>query len=202
MSYLQTGKTNFVEHRTFLHLYRSFHRLWIFLLLMFQVSGLRLWLIMNKYILNILSLKLIFHWLVMQGLSIIAFHHGKIDIDTFKILLSAGPAFFILNFIECMFSMLLLLLFLLELELELILASSYLFIFKYNLDRKLLIFLLFLLYSIFYCYCSSLGCLDVLLMFGAYKTARGFAISRLVIRFFWLTAVSTFVTYLYVWVFS
>jgi len=42
MSYLQTGKTNFVEHRTFLHLYRSFHRLWIFLLLMFQVSGLRL----------------------------------------------------------------------------------------------------------------------------------------------------------------
>jgi callose synthase len=74
----RTGKTNFVEHRTFLHLYRSFHRLWIFLLLMFQ------------------------------GLAIIAFRHGKIDIDTFKILLSAGPAFFILNFIECMFSMLLL----------------------------------------------------------------------------------------------
>ncbi|KAF8674813.1 hypothetical protein HU200_047941 [Digitaria exilis] len=108
----RTGKTNFVEHRTFLHLYRSFHRLWIFLLLMFQ------------------------------GLSIIAFHHGKIDIDTIKILLSAGPAFFILNFVEC--------------------------------------------------------CLDVMLMFGAYKTAKGFAISRLVIRFFWLSAVSTFVTYLYV----
>ncbi|CAL4941189.1 unnamed protein product [Urochloa decumbens] len=108
----RTGKTNFVEHRTFLHLYRSFHRLWIFLLLMFQ------------------------------GLAIIAFRHGKINIDTFKILLSAGPAFFILNFVEC--------------------------------------------------------CLDVMLMFGAYKTARGFAISRLVIRFFWLTAVSTFVTYLYV----
>ncbi|RCV43392.1 hypothetical protein SETIT_9G290700v2 [Setaria italica] len=108
----RTGKTNFVEHRTFLHLYRSFHRLWIFLLLMFQ------------------------------GLAIIAFRHGKINIDTFKVLLSAGPAFFILNFVEC--------------------------------------------------------CLDVLLMIGAYKTARGFAISRLVIRFFWLTAVSTFVTYLYV----
>ncbi|CAD6204740.1 unnamed protein product [Miscanthus lutarioriparius] len=108
----RTGKTNFVEHRTFLHLYRSFHRLWIFLLLMFQL------------------------------LAIIAFHHGKMDIDTIKILLSAGPAFFVLNFIEC--------------------------------------------------------CLDVILMFGAYKTARGFAISRLVIRFLWLTAVSTFVTYLYV----
>uniref|UniRef100_J3MAM9 1,3-beta-glucan synthase n=1 Tax=Oryza brachyantha TaxID=4533 RepID=J3MAM9_ORYBR len=107
----RTGKTNFVEHRTFLHLYRSFHRLWVFLLLMFQC------------------------------LTIIGFHHGKIDIDTIKILLSAGPAFFILNFIEC--------------------------------------------------------CLDVILMFGAYKTARGFAISRLVIRFLWLTAVSTFVTYLY-----
>lgn len=34
----QTGKSTFVEHRTFLHLYRSFHRLWIFLALMFQVN--------------------------------------------------------------------------------------------------------------------------------------------------------------------
>ncbi|CAO1948934.1 unnamed protein product [Urochloa humidicola] len=108
----RTGKTNFVEHRTFLHLFRSFHRLWIFLLLMFQ------------------------------GLAVIAFHHGRVDVDTIKILLSAGPAFFILNFIEWW--------------------------------------------------------LDVILMVGAYKTARGFAISRLVIRFLWLTAVSTFVTYLYV----
>lgn len=33
----QTGKSTFVEHRTFLHLYRSFHRLWIFLVVMFQV---------------------------------------------------------------------------------------------------------------------------------------------------------------------
>lgn len=30
------GKTSFVEHRSFLHLYHSFHRLWIFLILMFQ----------------------------------------------------------------------------------------------------------------------------------------------------------------------
>uniref|UniRef100_A0ACD5TKV3 Uncharacterized protein n=1 Tax=Avena sativa TaxID=4498 RepID=A0ACD5TKV3_AVESA len=108
----RTGKTNFVEHRTFLHLYRSFHRLWIFLILMFQC------------------------------LAIIAFHDGKINLSTIKVVLSAGPAFFILNFIEC--------------------------------------------------------CLDVLLMFGAYKTARGFAISRIVIRFIWLAAVSAFVTYLYV----
>lgn len=33
------GKTNFVEHRTFLHLYHSFHRLWMFLFMMFQVSN-------------------------------------------------------------------------------------------------------------------------------------------------------------------
>ncbi|KAJ0019990.1 hypothetical protein Pint_31315 [Pistacia integerrima] len=30
------GKTSFVEHRTLLHLYHSFHRLWIFLIMMFQ----------------------------------------------------------------------------------------------------------------------------------------------------------------------
>ncbi|EPS69797.1 hypothetical protein M569_04967, partial [Genlisea aurea] len=28
----RTGKSSFVEHRTFLHLYRSFHRVWIFLI--------------------------------------------------------------------------------------------------------------------------------------------------------------------------
>lgn len=33
------GKTSFVEHRTFLHLYHSFHRLWIFLAMMFQVCN-------------------------------------------------------------------------------------------------------------------------------------------------------------------
>ncbi|KAJ3690938.1 hypothetical protein LUZ61_020102 [Rhynchospora tenuis] len=107
----RTGKTNFVEHRTFLHLYRSFHRLWIFLILMFQL------------------------------LTIIAFHDGTLDTRTFKVMLSAGPAFFILNFIEC--------------------------------------------------------CLDVLLMFGAYKSARGFAISRQVIRFIWFGVLSAFVFYLY-----
>lgn len=44
------GKTSFVEHRTFLHLYHSFHRLWIFLAMMFQVcdpdSGFRLVVVM------------------------------------------------------------------------------------------------------------------------------------------------------------
>ncbi|CAL9079246.1 unnamed protein product [Musa textilis] len=107
----RTGKTGFVEHRTFLHLYRSFHRLWIFLFLMFQ------------------------------ALTIIAFHNGHINLNTFKVVLSVGPAFFILHFIE--------------------------------------------------------SCLDVLLMFGAYSTTRGFAISRLIIRFIWFGCSSTFLTYLY-----
>ncbi|GMY15024.1 callose synthase 10 isoform X6 [Fagus crenata] len=106
----RTGKSTFVEHRTYLHLYRSFHRLWIFLALMFQ------------------------------ALTIIAFN-GKLNKDTFKLILSIGPTFTIMNFIE--------------------------------------------------------SCLDVLLMFGAYTSARGMAISRLVIRFFWCGLSSVFVTYVY-----
>lgn len=38
----------------------------------------------------------------MQGLTIIAFHHGDINLNTFKVVLSTGPAFFILNFLESM----------------------------------------------------------------------------------------------------
>ncbi|KAM0935660.1 putative 1,3-beta-glucan synthase [Dioscorea sansibarensis] len=106
-----TGKCGFVEHRTFLHLYRSFHRLWIFLLLMFQ------------------------------GLTIIAFRKGTIDLNTFKMVLSVGPVFFIMNFLE--------------------------------------------------------STLDIILMFGAYKTARGFAISRLIIRFLWFGIISASTMYLY-----
>ncbi|XP_006351455.1 callose synthase 10 [Solanum tuberosum] len=107
----RTGKSTFVEHRTFLHLYRSFHRLWIFLVVMFQ------------------------------ALTIIAFSHEKINLDTFKKLLSVGPTFAVMNFIESF--------------------------------------------------------LDVLLMFGAYSTARGMAISRIVIRFFWTGVSSAFVIYVY-----
>ncbi|XP_020112888.1 callose synthase 10 [Ananas comosus] len=108
---IRTSKCSFVEHRTYLHLYRSFHRLWIFLLLMFQ------------------------------GLTIVAFHNGKINLNTFKIILCTAPAFFILNFIE--------------------------------------------------------SCLDVLLLYGAYRMTRRFAISRLFIRLFWFGLASAAMTYLY-----
>ncbi|KAH7865146.1 hypothetical protein Vadar_002820 [Vaccinium darrowii] len=73
----RTGKSSFVEHRTFLHLYRSFHRMWIFLFVMFQ------------------------------ALTIIAFHGGKLNLDTLKIVLSIGPTYTIMNFIESILDVLL-----------------------------------------------------------------------------------------------
>ncbi|KAL6499585.1 Callose synthase 9 [Orobanche gracilis] len=64
------GKTSFVEHRTFLHLYHSFHRLWIFLLIMFQ------------------------------GLTIIAFNSGRFNPKTIREVLSVGPTYFVMKFFE------------------------------------------------------------------------------------------------------
>ncbi|RID61679.1 hypothetical protein BRARA_E00810 [Brassica rapa] len=108
----RTGKSSFVEHRTYLHLFRSFHRLWIFMVIMFQ------------------------------ALAIIAFRKEHLDKDTFKILLSAGATYAIMNFIESF--------------------------------------------------------LDVVLMYGAYSMARGMAISRVFIKFFWWGLGSVFVVYVYV----
>ncbi|KAL8142008.1 hypothetical protein V2J09_015040 [Rumex salicifolius] len=95
----RTAKSSFVEHRTFLHLYRSFHRMWMFLIIMFQI------------------------------LAIIAFDGFPTTVNRFKVILSIGPTFAIMNFFESL--------------------------------------------------------LDVLLMYGAYTTARGMAISRIIIRLFW-----------------
>ncbi|KAL4178545.1 hypothetical protein AMTRI_Chr13g115600 [Amborella trichopoda] len=108
----KTGKSSFVEHRTFLHLYRSFHRMWIFLALAFQ------------------------------ALTIVAFKDGQFNRGTFYELLSIGSTFTVMCFIE--------------------------------------------------------SCLDVILMFGAYATAPGLALSRLFLRFFWFGSCSGLVTYLYI----
>ncbi|KAJ0974544.1 hypothetical protein J5N97_016509, partial [Dioscorea zingiberensis] len=62
------GKTSFVEHRTYFHLYHSFHRLWMFLFMMFQ------------------------------GLSIIAFNKGHLNVKTLKELLSLGPTYVVMKF--------------------------------------------------------------------------------------------------------
>lgn len=64
------GKTSFVEHRTFLHLYHSFHRLWIFLFMMFQ------------------------------GLTIIAFNDGHFNSKTLREVLSLGPTFVVMKLVE------------------------------------------------------------------------------------------------------
>ncbi|CAL4920447.1 unnamed protein product [Urochloa decumbens] len=106
------GKTSFVEHRTFLHLYHSFHRLWIFLIMMFQ------------------------------GLTIIAFNNGSFDMKTVLQLLSLGPTYVAMKFIESL--------------------------------------------------------LDILMMYGAYSTSRGSAITRVLWRFCWFTVTSLAICYLYV----
>ncbi|XP_061343058.1 callose synthase 9 [Gastrolobium bilobum] len=64
------GKTSFVEHRTFFHLYHSFHRLWIFLFMMFQ------------------------------GLTIIAFNNGHLNAKTLREVLSLGPTFVVMKLFE------------------------------------------------------------------------------------------------------
>ncbi|KAJ3689691.1 hypothetical protein LUZ61_018855 [Rhynchospora tenuis] len=64
------GKTSFVEHRTFLHLYHSFHRLWMFLIMMFQ------------------------------ALTMIAFNDNNINKETIMEVLSIGPTYVVMKFIE------------------------------------------------------------------------------------------------------
>uniref|UniRef100_A0AAU6MUB7 1,3-beta-glucan synthase n=1 Tax=Paeonia lactiflora TaxID=35924 RepID=A0AAU6MUB7_PAELC len=70
------GKTSFVEHRTFLHLYHSFHRLWIFLFMMFQ------------------------------GLAIIAFNGGSFNSKCIREILSLGPTFVVMKFFESILDLL------------------------------------------------------------------------------------------------
>ncbi|KAK7343239.1 hypothetical protein VNO77_11833 [Canavalia gladiata] len=64
------GKTSFVEHRSFFHLYHSFHRLWIFLFMMFQ------------------------------GLTIFAFNNEKFNAKTLREILSLGPTFVVMKLFE------------------------------------------------------------------------------------------------------
>lgn len=64
------GKTSFVEHRSFLHLYHSFHRLWMFLFMFFQ------------------------------GMTILAFNNEQFDSKTLREVLSLGPTYFVMKFLE------------------------------------------------------------------------------------------------------
>ncbi|KAK4380701.1 hypothetical protein RND71_002563 [Anisodus tanguticus] len=64
------GKTSFVEHRTFLHLYHSFHRLWMFFFMFFQ------------------------------GMTILAFNNERFDSKTLREVLSLGPTYVVMKFLE------------------------------------------------------------------------------------------------------
>ncbi|KAL2631732.1 hypothetical protein R1flu_016418 [Riccia fluitans] len=66
----RVGKMTFVEHRTGFHVYHSFHRLWIFFTVM------------------------------LQALMIFAFAGEKLNARTFKKMLSVGPTFVIMKFIQ------------------------------------------------------------------------------------------------------
>ncbi|XP_068639698.1 callose synthase 9 isoform X2 [Aristolochia californica] len=70
------GKSSFVEHRTFLHIYHSFDRLWIFLAMM------------------------------LQGLVIVAFNNGHFDSKTMRLLLSMGPTFVVMKFFRTLLDIL------------------------------------------------------------------------------------------------
>lgn len=60
-----------------------------------------LWTIFCLYLIIFLIIIIILTY--PQALTIIAFRKEHLDIDTFKILLSAGPTYAIMNFIECKF---------------------------------------------------------------------------------------------------
>ncbi|KAG0630756.1 hypothetical protein M758_1G201800 [Ceratodon purpureus] len=66
----KAGKSHFVEHRSGLHLYHSFHRLWIFLVCM------------------------------LQGLAVFAFCDGKLNTSSIKYILSVGPTFITMKFVQ------------------------------------------------------------------------------------------------------
>ncbi|XP_024386165.1 callose synthase 9 isoform X3 [Physcomitrium patens] len=66
----KAGKSHFVEHRSGLHLYHSFHRLWIFLVCM------------------------------LQGLAIFAFCDAKLNSVSIKYILSVGPTFVAMKFLQ------------------------------------------------------------------------------------------------------
>lgn len=117
-----------------------------------------------------------------QVLTIIAFH-GRLNLNTFKVLLSVGPTYAVMKFLESeYFISLPLLYFHFSSFLLIIQCFSFLFIVLKNW------------------FSFTTGSLDILLMFGAYTTARGMAISRLVIRFFWWCLSTAAIIYFYVWV--
>lgn len=69
--------------------------------IMFQVGVV----FMKQFLLNLIIFLImnIIVFTCLQALAIIAFRKEHLDIDTFKILLSAGPTYAIMNFFESKF---------------------------------------------------------------------------------------------------
>ncbi|CAM6094411.1 unnamed protein product [Calypogeia fissa] len=72
----RVGKMTFVEHRTALHVYHSFHRLWIFFTVM------------------------------LQAMMVVAFCNEKINARTFKKALSVGPTYLIMKTVQSLLDLL------------------------------------------------------------------------------------------------
>lgn len=91
-------KTNFVEVRTFLHLYRSFDRMWVFFILLLQVI---LWYLATAYYCRYICFKTLF----FQAMVIVAWNHnGSLAVifeeKVFKNILSIFITLAILNFLQ------------------------------------------------------------------------------------------------------
>lgn len=194
------GKTSFVEHRTFFHLYHSFHRLWIFLFMMFQVCTwiyshivIKFWKILavqsavfstefcflspQTCKLCNLNWHLVFSsacYLFFQGLAIVAFNDEKFNGKTLREVLSLGPTFFVMKFFESM----------------------------YLSPMSFLMYFLVIIYLYFQFFISFLGVLDIFMMYGAYSTTRRTAITRIFLRFLWFSGASVFLSFIYVYVYA
>ncbi|KAL0799437.1 hypothetical protein Bca101_054612 [Brassica carinata] len=95
------GKTSFVEHRTFLRLYHSFHRLWIFLAMMFQVCIPFRIFGCDLFSLPIVGVNNTLTDFFIQGLAIIAFNKNSIiSTKTLREILSLGPTYVVMQFSE------------------------------------------------------------------------------------------------------
>lgn len=70
--------------------------MWIFLVVMFQVHF-----IVSQFFLPFQQILVLIFFIFFQGLTIIAFDHGNLNLNTFKTLLSIGPTYAIMEFVEC-----------------------------------------------------------------------------------------------------
>lgn len=140
-------------------------------------------------VLNLLLTPISLPCLFAQGLTIIAFN-GGFDSKTLRELLSLGPTYVVMKFIQsmCLFEFVK---FYSDLITILICKPSWC-----------------VAGSFLTCWCScflivisffAAGVLDILMMYGAYSTSRSLAVTRIFLRFLCFSAASVFICFLYVY---